>query len=517
MLSPKTANVKIPLPSLSRRWRLPCLGALLSLALCQGAEPFPPETFPIIRRELEVLYEGTREFRFLGLAAPNLQANENQLRPDFSNRFPDEYEIRDLLGALQQTGARATRTFALSVFSAQDGGAPVYLQGHRDYNEEAFQCLDRVLALAPKYDVRILLPLIASQSFPSVRGVDEFAALAGKPGPLFWTDPGLKDDFRHLLSYLVNRRNTVSGLLYRDDPAILAWQLGNEFGSYAPDRGMNPSLWAPLILAWTREMAAFLKSIDPHHLVAEAGGCPRADLLADPHIDIISEHLYAYWNRLAGRSTDLAALARQARADCRGKKVLLIDEFGLGATPILLELMEAIRQEGISGGLLWSLRSHRRDGGWYYHNEGGTSVNSYHFPGFAVGFAYDETRLLSALRKRAFALQGKDLEPLAPPSPAPVLLLQEDGFTWRGSTGAASYRLERAPTPAGPWTEVAAGLADSVIADAARFEADPASAYPLVLWHDTAAEPGEEHYYRLRGENGSGASGWSPVVRVAYP
>jgi len=42
----------------------------------------------------------------------------------------------------------------------------------------------------------------------------------------FWTDATSKADYRHLLEYLVNRRNTVNGLRYRDEPAILAWQFG---------------------------------------------------------------------------------------------------------------------------------------------------------------------------------------------------------------------------------------------------------------------------------------------------
>ena len=41
----------------------------------------------------------------------------------------------------------------------------------------------------------------------------------------------------------LNRRNTVNGILYKDDPAILAWQLGNEFGSYAGDRKLDYTEW----------------------------------------------------------------------------------------------------------------------------------------------------------------------------------------------------------------------------------------------------------------------------------
>ena len=85
--------------------------------------------------------------------------------------------------------------------------------------------------------------------------------------------------------------------------------------------------------------------------------------------------------------------------------------------------MEVIRtDESIVGGLLWSIRSHRRDGGWYYHNEGGTPVNSFHVPGFASGFEYEETRLLDLLRAEAYHIRGEGNSGFQKPSPAPVLI-----------------------------------------------------------------------------------------------
>ena len=154
--------------------------------------------WPIIVRKGDKLYEGDKVFRFLSFAVPNIQQNESQIRTDRTNRFPDEYEVRDILDALQRLGGRATRTFSLSILSPEDDNMPVYVQGKRDYNEEAFQCLDRILAYAPEYDVRIIIPFIASQRFGVIRGVDEFAALSGKAEVgAFWTDAELKAYVKH--------------------------------------------------------------------------------------------------------------------------------------------------------------------------------------------------------------------------------------------------------------------------------------------------------------------------------
>lgn len=79
---------------------------------------------------------------------------------------------------------------------------PVHIPARRTYNEDTFRCLDRVIALGQEYDIRLIIPFIASQSFGGIRGVDEFAALAGKPIGSFWTDQDVKADFRHFLDFL---------------------------------------------------------------------------------------------------------------------------------------------------------------------------------------------------------------------------------------------------------------------------------------------------------------------------
>ncbi len=265
------------------------------------------ETRPFIVRRGDKLMDGEREFRFFGLAAPNVQQNESQLRRDMANRFPDEFEIRDLFSGLQRVGGIVTRTFTLSIYTPEDSGVPVYISARRTYNEDAFRCLDRVIALAPEYGLRLIIPIIASQSFNGIRGVDEFSALTGKPKGSFWTDEEVKADFKHLLNYILNRKNTVNGKVYRNDPSILAWQLGNEFGSYAGDRKLRYDEWSRKILAWSLEMAACIKAADSNHLVMEAGGADRKELLADTNIDIISDHLYQVLEQIREQPVDTGA------------------------------------------------------------------------------------------------------------------------------------------------------------------------------------------------------------------
>ncbi len=466
--------------------------------------------WPIVTRRGDVLYEGDRPFRFFGIDAPNLFQNEGQLLPDFSNRFPDEYEIRDVFEAMRYLGGRATRTFSLSVYSPDDpAGLPVFIEKDGSLNEEALRTLDLVLALAREYDVRLIIPVLASQHFGGWHGVDEFAKIHGKGPGLFWTDAGLKTAYRHLFETLANRKNTVSGLLYKDDPAILAWQFGNEFDVYASDNGFDRELLKKQVAAWSVEMAAFMKKVDPNHLVFSAG-FELEEYLATPDIDAVSLHLYEHWRHLSGNDTPLAETAAEIRAWSRGKKPLVIDEFGMAGVENCAGLMKEIREDGIAGGLLWGIRGHRRDGGWYYHNEGGSRHNSYHVPGFAAGENYFEKPLLKLLRENAFAISGETPPPIRPPVRAPILFRLRDGLTWRGSALAQSYVLQRALSPDGPWETLATAIEDSNVADALALEQSGASdAGPI--YTDVTRDTTRPAFYRVKSANASGESEWSQV------
>jgi len=59
---------------------------------------------------------------------------------------------------------------------------------------------------------------------------------------------------------IVNRKNTVSGLLYRNDASIMAWELANE------PRPMDSSAIEPY-KNWVSQTSAFIKSLDKNHLV----------------------------------------------------------------------------------------------------------------------------------------------------------------------------------------------------------------------------------------------------------
>lgn len=95
---------------------------------------------------------------------------------------------------------------------------------------------------------------------------------------------------------IVSRRNTITGRLYCDEPAIMAWQLCNEPRPFARDSATKEQF-----AQWISHAASLIKSLDPNHLVSTGSegvvGC-EADpslceqLHADPNIDYLTIHIW---------------------------------------------------------------------------------------------------------------------------------------------------------------------------------------------------------------------------------
>ncbi len=448
----------------------------------QGAGRQGFENF--VCRDRDVLKDGDREFRFLSFNIPNLHYVEDDMRFEQSMpfRLPDAFEIDDALGAIEQTGGQVVRTYTLAVKKADDPpDLPRYILGPGQFNEEAFKTLDGVIAAAHRHHVRLIIPFVDQWSWWG--GTAELAAFRGKKPEEVWTDPQVIEDFKNIITFVVNRVNTVTGVRYRDDKAILAWETGNEL--HSPP-------------AWTRQMAAHITSLDSQHLVLD--GTHREVLLPssleESNIDLVQTHHYEKDPRMM-----IAHIVESAKL-AKGRKPYFVGEFGFLGTEALCAVMDTVRDQKLAGALLWSLRYRSREGGFYWHHEpaGGDWFKAYHWPGFVSGEKYDERRLMQFVRERAFEIQGLTPPPLPKPQPPRLLAVTEGGqMTWQGSVGASSYDVERSEAAGGPWTTVGAGMSD------AQVQYRP-------LFADESAQPGKTYHYRVTARNSSGVSEPSNVI-----
>lgn len=159
-------------------------------------------------------------------------------------------------------GLNIARTWAFS-----DGGYKPLQYSPGSYNEEMFQGLDFVLAEARKYGIKVILSLV--NNYEDFGGKKQYVEWARSQGQSinseddFFTNPVVKGYYKNHIKTVLTRRNSLSGVAYKDDPTIMAWELMNEIRCPSDHSGNS-------VQSWISEMASYLKSIDGKHLV-EAG------------------------------------------------------------------------------------------------------------------------------------------------------------------------------------------------------------------------------------------------------
>lgn len=413
--------------------------------------------------QLEV--EGTGEVvRFASLCAPDLFDNEG-------------FEKEDTMRTIAQFGKwPVTRTYTLKVKSTRisrghiNGWHPE--QEDFIYDEDMFVSIDHTIALAAKYDVRLIIPII-NQDFGSedTNWVGNFSDLIRHRrgsrtdchGQDWWRDEECLDSMKKIVTFLLNRVNTFTGVRIGDDPTILAFETGNE---------MNCGGLRPAPGEWTLEIARHIKSLAPKALVMD-GSFARTDAIKYSHdqqalqselIDIMSWHYYGYGEKWRVEADVQAAQSHGTAFIC--------GEYGFFAHAREFEsFLKHCDRAGATGTLAWSLRPHSAKGGFTTHGEG-NEIWSYHAPGWKPArlangehpeWDHRERDIIKAIRKAAYHLDKRKPPPIPVQYP-PELFLCPDGqsFSWRGAAWADYYEIWTSDSPKGHWKFFQGGITDNL-------------------------------------------------------
>lgn len=146
------------------------------------------------------------------------------------------------------------------------------------------------------------------------------------------------------VTMILGRTNSITGVAYKDDSTIMAWQLCNE-PRPAGDNAKYEAMRKPY-MAWIKETSALIRSLSPKHLVSLGHegvmGCNgRTDCVYEAHhsIDYFTAHIWPQnWGwvdpkNLKGTFARGEELSRQylnTSADIArvANKPLVIEEFG---------------------------------------------------------------------------------------------------------------------------------------------------------------------------------------------
>ncbi|HWK93377.1 MAG TPA: cellulase family glycosylhydrolase [Luteimicrobium sp.] len=312
--------------------------------------------------------------------------------------YSDPVMTDDVLETAADRGLDVVRAWAfLDVPSATDhGDKGAYFQywdaaaGKPAFNDGAdgLERLDYVIAKAAQEGLRLVLPL--TNNWSDFGGMDQYTSWAGNAYHSdFYTDARERTWFKSWISHLLNRTNTITGVKYKDDPTIMAWELANEprcggSGGKATD----PSCTVRTLDSWVGEMSSYVKSIDRRHLVGTGdegftatdptGGDWTTDgsqgvdstLFAEHRsVDYMSYHLYPdSWGKTAEWGT--AYIRAHSKSAKKIGKPAILGEFGskdpATRNTVYRDWTDAVRTSGGAGGLFWILSGVQADGTTLY-------------------------------------------------------------------------------------------------------------------------------------------------------
>ena len=429
-----------------------------------GPTPAPiPAPSGFVTRVGSQLFLNGLPFRFSG---PNIYwlGLDDNMGVD----YPSDFRVTDALATAKEMGATVVRAHTLGVST---GCARCVMPSLGVYNETAFRRIDFAIKEARDYGLKLVIPLTDNYHYYH-GGKHNFTDWRGLPEDAFYTDPTVINDFKQYVSAFFNRVNTYTGIAYKDDPTIMAWETGNEL--------VPPASWTQLI-------SGYMKSLDSKHLVIDGRYSIDRDTLALTTVDIHSDHFYPM---------DLTRLQNDAALVANANRVFIVGEYDWvnkeGGSPLPDFLKMMLSLPGLAGDFYWTLLPHNDSSGYEPHGEDYTL----HYPGDTD----DKRNRIQLLRTHSFLIRGLNvLQPGLPAAPQITNIDASGGITWRGAAGADRYTIERSTVGAsGPWTVICQQCATDNTG----------------LWTDTG-RPVQTAWYRIKGHNLAGVPGaYSPVFQV---
>lgn len=396
-------------------------------------------------------------FRFAG-------ANIHWLMLDDSTNYVSQFRINDGLDMAKEMGATVVRAHDVGISTGCKNCIEPSLAV---FNQSALAHDDYVIKAASDHGIRLVIPLTDNYHYPA-GGKHNFTDWRGiSDENQFYTNMMVIKDFETYIATLLNHVNIYTGIAYKDDPAIMAWETGNELGAST---------------SWTQTIATYIKTIDHHHLVVDGrtGVDPNATRLTN--IDIVSDHYYPM---------NVALLVKDAQAAKHAGKVFYVGEFNWndtnGGDSLHSFLSASESNMEVAGDTFWELWSHDDQHG-YNSNEIQFTL---HYPGDSATM---QARV-QQLRMHAYKMRNLSAPKEDVPGTALIngVLSSSVGnvLTWRGTAIAARYTIERSQSGInGPWV---------VICDKCATDLS-------TPWTDKTAPAGTV-WYRITAYNISGVAG----------
>lgn len=219
----------------------------------------------------------------------------------------------DALAAMGVTNLRIAASAELSPL--KNSARPTFRDQSRNYSEVLLKGLDRALAEMGRRGIRGVLYLTNFWEWSGGMMTYHYWTNGGRyidmndpahPWPEFpdmvsnfYSSPEAVAMYHDYVRAVVTRTNSITGVPYAEDPAIMAWQLANEPRPAGSEKVARERM--DDFLKWVRGTAGLIKSLDSNHLVSTGSeglqGClgDESCVLAEhgmDEIDYLTTHIW---------------------------------------------------------------------------------------------------------------------------------------------------------------------------------------------------------------------------------
>jgi mannan endo-1,4-beta-mannosidase len=228
-----------------------------------GCAPLPPISGFVGRDDGALLIDRVSPYRSTGTNLYYLQ----QLL-SYAQQDDDQDAMRAVREVLDDLVCLSLPVARIWGFNDSKDKSAIRESPEDGFREEGLRGLDQAVWEAKRRGIRLVIPLVNNWS--EYGGLPAYAAWASKrfggtyEHDDFFRNGQMKQWWKDYAYLLVNRVNTFTGVAYKDEPTILAWEVGNELRCQSC-RGTTA------LVDTIEELATFLKQLAPDQLVSDGG------------------------------------------------------------------------------------------------------------------------------------------------------------------------------------------------------------------------------------------------------
>lgn len=323
------------------------------------------------RRDKDFILNG-KEFKFVGTNNYYLHYKNNQAIDDVFKQANDMgIKVIRMWGFGDGEKTKTQNNFSIQPTMGD--------YQSRNGEVDGLERMDYSIAQAKKYGIKVILVL--TNYWEDFGGMEEYKKwnnLEKKED--FYTNKKAKEAYKNYVSMLLNRKNQYTGIEYKNDPTIFAWELANEPRNPEDKSGKQ-------VTEWAKEMSAYIKNIDKNHMVSvgdegflfgkEEGykkegnwaydgsqGVNWEELIQIPTIDFGTVHLYPeHWgiSKENYKEWGKKYIVDHSKIANKYDKPFILEEYGIGdkldldRARIYEEWNELFFENGGDGAMFWIL------------------------------------------------------------------------------------------------------------------------------------------------------------------